>query len=326
LAVSIGPSFLLAADTRSVDFGSPGAPGSLSFSPVTLGGRTVLQLEIKNSGGQTLNHIKFAGGDVADTLPYNDILPKPTGTSLPAGASIAAVFPSAGCTISANGAGLLCDVGSLGANASTTYAIVINPPAGAGPHAVWLTASWNEGWSTTGANADYTFASGSFSVGTAGCSTPAASYFLPAEALSLINPCGSQSASVSSGALGGNGGFGSVGIDSTFGATCPDAYSCFGSTVAVTIADGSPVSGGVQWDVTWTGTKSLKGVIHFHDDYDPTDSDTYDVILFQKKFQCSATLETNCWVSTESSKGNADPLTFRAVFVTPNNGKAGGFI
>jgi len=341
LALSIGPSFLLAANTRNIYFGTPeslggsgggfdndGNPvsGTLVFSPVTTGGKTMAKLLIRNDGNQTINHIKFAGGDVADELPYNAGYPAPTVESF-GGSSLAAIFPSTGCD-PAGPDGLMCDVGTLGSGDSRLYTLVFTPPATAGTYDIWLTVSWNEGWSTTGSNADYAFAEGSIVVAEADCDTPTANYFLPNELVSLANgggKCDGQSASVSAGALGGLGGFGTLGIDEEFDG-CPDGYSCFGNTVSVSISDGIAVPGGVEWSLRWEGTKSLKGVIHFHDDYDPADTDTYDVILFQKKFQCSNKLTTNCWVSTASSKGNVSPWWFEAVIVTDNNGKAGGFI
>lgn len=342
LVLSLGPASLLAANTRDIYFGTPeslggsgggfdgdGNPvsGTLVFSPVTTGGNTVVTLLVRNDGNQTINHIKFAGGAAADGLPYNDAYPAPAPPSL-GGGTIAAIFPSAGCD-PAGGSSLMCSVGTLASGASATYTIVITPPAIAGPYHVWFTASWNEGWSSTGSNADYVFAEGDIVVATADCDTPTANYFLPGQTVGLASVCPGQAASVSSGALGGIGGFGQLGIDAGFEAGCPApaGSTCYGATVDAVISDGSPVPGGVQWTVTWYGIKSLKGVIHFHDDYDAIDNpDAYDVIPFSKKFQCSDKLTTNCWIDTTSSKGNADPLTFEAVFVTPNNGRAGGFI
>lgn len=334
LVLSLGPVSALGANTRDIFFGSPGAAnGVLTFSPVTVGGNSVVKLRISNGGNQPVNFVKWAAGLYADGLAYNPSYPAPAPPSL-GGSTIALLAPSAGCapvpTANTPTNTLLCDIGTLVPGPSgLTYTVVLTPPATAGTYHVWFTASWNEGWSTSGSNADYQFAQGDIVVETADCDTPAASYFLPGQAVSLNVGDGTncQSASLSSQALGGIGGFGSLGIDNGFLAGCPAGYSCFGDTVSAAVGGGVAVPGGVRWDLTWYLIKSLKGVIHFHDDYDATTNpNAYDAIPFSKKYLCSAQLTTNCWEYTESSKGNADPLWFRAIFITPNNGKAGGFI
>jgi len=326
--LAIGPA--VAADTRLVDFSFG------TFSDATVGGRTAVTITLANPGGQTINHVAFAGGAVADGFAYNPAYPKPSGPSLPAGASFAAIFPSTGCSLTGGStnawASVFCDVGQFAANATISYMLVINVPLVAGDDDIWLTVSWNEGWSSTGSNADYTFATGAFTVGADNCDTATSSYFLPGEHVGLDNgggTCQNQEASIASGQalhIQGIGGFASLGIDDGFAATCPTEIhgKCFGVTVEVSVLGGIPVLGGVQWTVTWSGIKSLSGVIHFGDDYatDPTD---YTIIPFTKKFNCSLTLTTNCWVSTDASKGNAEPLFFTAIFKTPDNGKGGGF-
>jgi len=350
-ALLLVPAGANAADTRSVSisFGQ--------FSAATTGGRTAVTVTLANNGGQTLNHLAFAGGLTADNLPYNAAYAPPKDSqgnripSLPAGASYAAIFPLAAPTstvCSLTNAvpgkdnaylGLFCDVGQLDAMTSASYLLVINVPSGAGDYYTWLTASWNEGWSTTGSNADYTFTTnGSFSVGTASCNVATSSYFLPAEIVSLASGgglCVNQTASIGSGeALAGVGGGASLGIDKTFNAlpetssspSCPSELhgKCFGVTVSATVLGGLPVPGGVQWTAHWEGIKSLSGVVHFGDNY-ANDSSDYTLIPFTKSYQCSATRITNCWVSFVGSKGNASPLTFDATFVTPNNGRGGGY-
>lgn len=362
--LGVGSSF--AANSRDVDFGSPGAyggdvsgttliPGALVFSPVTASsdashpGRTAVQVEIHNAGGQTLNHVKFAGGDVADVLPYNPDFtvqgtdppaPHPSGPSFPTDTSLNAVFPPTGCSYTSGG--VLCDVGTLAANTSKTYTLVFTPPQTAGEvRHIWLTASWAEGWSSSGTNADYAFAEGDIHVAAAGCTTPTSSYFLPNEIVGLasgLQTCDqAQTANVGSGKKldpNGFGTFAQVGVDSNVATDwCPTgfSYTCYGSTVSVEILSGDPVPGGVLWTIKWYGTKSLGGVVHFWDSYDASDplhSADYTTIPFTKKFQCSASRTTDCWVSGSllASKGNADPLWFQATFVTANNGKGGGFI
>ena len=340
LVSTLGVAVSTAADSRDVRFtfgtGQPDDDSGALFSSATAGGRTAVTVTLENAGGQTLNHVAFAGGAVADGLPYNPLFPKPAVTSLPDGSSFAAIFPAAGCSLTGGTtnayAALFCEVGQLTANSSISYLLVLNVPATAGNYDTWLTASWSEGWSTTGMNADYTFAEGSFSVGANDCTTATASYFLPGENVDLTNgggTCQDQEASIASGdtlEVEGIGGFASLGIDDTFAADCPSEIhdKCFGVTVEVSVLGGVLVPGGVQWTVKWYGVKSLSGVIHFGDDYatDPTD---YTSIPFTKKLQCVGSDDTNCWVSKASSKGNEDPLWFEATFITPDNGRTGGY-
>jgi hypothetical protein len=231
----------------------------------------------------------------------------------------------------------LCDVGQLLPLVPLSYTLVINvPPASTEPFSTWLTVSWNEGWSTNGSNADYTFANGAFSVGTASCTTATSSYFLPDEQVDLDNgggTCQGQTASVMSGdPLTGIGGFASLGIDSSFSVACPsDVHSCFGVTVSASVVGGVEVPGGVEWTVRWYGTKSLTGVIHFGDDYGPlpdNDPADYTLIPFTKKNLCvdtASVTDLDCWIIKLSSPGNEKPVWFQATFRTPDNGRGGGY-
>lgn len=347
----LGSAGVSAANTRVVCFDTPSSsnsdcssfsssgaiqPGVLVFSAVTTGNRTAVQVQVRNDSGSTLNHVKFAGGDVADNLSYNPDFPNPySTTSLPAGATVTAIFPAAGCTIESTSLGFICDIGTLAAKAKATFTVVITPPATAGVYPAWFTASWNEGWSSTGSNADYTFANGNIAVTDPTCATGTANYFLPGESVVLSDgglTCQQERGAVGAGQLGGNGGFGSLGIDSpTTTPACPAGiisakFSCYGTTVSVVINGGVPVTGGVQWTVTWFGIKSLSGVIHYLDNYDPSKPSTYVTIPLTKKYQCSSTLLTNCWNSVTASNGSANPLWITVVFTTPNNGRGGGFI
>jgi hypothetical protein len=333
-----------AASTRVVCLGSPapagacsgidtstGAiiPGTLGNTPVNPSGRTATTVIVRNDGGQTLNHVKIAGGDAADGKTYNPLFPKPSGDSLPDTLTFQAVIPlSAGVTCDPNGTtSFECSIGTLNARKSVSFLVIINAPAALGSTGWWLTSSWNEGWSNTGTNADYTFATGSVVVSDANCTNGSANYFLGTENVGLANggsDCHGLSASVGSGkTLGGNGGFASLLIDSDANTpACPDTYTCYGNTVSVSVIGGDPVPGGVQWTITWFGIKSLGGVIHYRDSY-ATDG-KFDPIALTKKNQCSATKKTDCWVSILTSKGNTD-LFITVTFITANNGKGGGF-
>jgi hypothetical protein len=340
-----------AANNRSVYFGSPTADGgtgggykangdldfgSLTNTPVTAGKKWATNLHLENTGSQTLNHVKVAGGTSADppAKPYNPLFSEPTGTSLPSGASFAAVVPlTSGITCDPNtSSGFECSVGTLGAGGFADFLIVVTAPPTKGTYGWWLTGSWNEGWSSTGTNADYNFAVGSVVVKESNCGNGQSSYFFD-EIVGLndgsTDICNTMDAGLKSGdKLTGNGGFATMSIDSTFAVACPEGYRCGGKTVSASVIDGVAVPGGVEWTVTWFGTKTVKGVIHFLDTYDADDPDHADdfvAIPFTKAFKCTSPGQTECWRSPlVTSAGNTKPMFVTAVFVTAGNGKAGG--
>jgi len=338
--LSTMPGMVAAANNRNVYFGSPapdGTGGNTIGTPitygtlggetkVTAGGRTAVKVLIENKDNQTLNHVKFAGGTNADAKPDNATNQTPSGTSLPATASIAAVFSDSTLTTCSAlpASGVDCDLGQLAAGSSITLTVVITAPAAKGNYAYWLTGSWNEGWSVTGTNADYNFATGTLHVLEQNCGNGQSSYFLPTEFVSLndgsTDLCSNQDASIASGAaLVANGGVGSVAIDSAT-ITCPTIYKCFGKPVSVSILNGNSVPGGVQWTVTWYGTKTIKGVLHVSDD-----GTTFTPIYLTRAYKCSDTLLRDCWNSVTTSSGNAKPMFVTVVFVTDSNGKGIGF-
>ena len=349
LATAILSAPALAANGRNVYFGSPDGTGgsydadgdlvfgTLTNTRVTSNGKTAVILLVRNDDGQTLNHVKIAGGAAADTKPYNLAFNKPAGTSLPAGASFATPLTQlsgpAGFTCSTNNsASFDCVVGTLAAGASASFLIIISAPsAGANPY--WFTGSWNEGWASTGANADYNFAVDNLDVLAPSCNNGTASWFLGTETVNLTDgessadACTDTSASVRSGAaLGGSGGYAQVLFDTT-NATCPATITrCYGRTVDVKILNGAPVPGGVIWTMQFVGTKTLGGIVHYKDNYDPNNPATYDVIPLTKKFKCSATLTTNCWNTITPSGGGIKPVFVVVEFVTDGNGKGGGWI
>jgi hypothetical protein len=339
-ALLSAPAF--AANARQVHFGSPDAFGGgydadgdlifgeLTNTRVTANNKTAVFLLIRNDDGQQLNHVKVAGGAAADGKPYNPVFNKPLGTSLPAGASFAAVTVLSGpagiaCSTN-NSASFDCLVGSLGPNDSALFLIVIKAPATEGANPYWFTASWNEGWSSTGSNADYNFAVDNLDVEANSCAGGTASWFLGNEAVDLGDggtTCFNQDANVKSGAaLGGNGGFATVAVDNGFTVNCPAGFRCFGNTISVSILGGATVPGGVEWSGTWLGTKTIKGVIHFGDNY-ATNPNDFVVIAFTKQNKCSATKTFDCWKSVTTTNR---PASVTAVWVTDSNGKGGGWI
>jgi hypothetical protein len=339
--LSTMPGLATAANARVVYFGSPDGTGgkyddsgnlvfgTLTNTTVTEGKKWATVLLVRNDGGQTLNHVKIAGGSNADALRpfFNPLFRAPSGTSLPSGASFATVTVLAGSATCdpSSGAGIACDVGTLAANGFVKFLVVVNAPA-KGTVNWWLTGSWNEGWSSTGTNADYNFATGTVDVKESNCDNGQSSYFLGTDSVNLTDGgstgvCTTQDAAITSGATlnsnpdFANGGFAQVVID-TADYACPAIYKCFGKPVSVSILGGNPVPGGVQWTVTWYGTKTIKGVLHVSDD------GTLTPIYLTKAYKCSATLLVDCWISVTPT---AKPASVQVVFVTATNGKGIGF-
>ena len=355
LATAMLSSGALAANQRDVYFGSPLAeggsggdvdpetgaliPGHLVTNALTAGGKTATTVRIENEGGQTLNHVRFAGGAAADGKEYNLLFPEPPTTSLPTDATFAALILLAGEAACDPDTALSfeCDLGTLAPGDFVEFLVVVQAP-NPGLNPFWLTASWNEGWSSTGNNADYQFAAANLNVAAESCAGGTASYFLGHEPVILGDGdadggdrCFGANADIESGAALGqdpdfaNGGFASVVVDDGQAVPCPAGFRCFGSTVSVSIISGNPVPGGVEWTVTWEGTKSLRGVIHYGDNY-PTDLTDFVAIQFNKASKCSTTKLTDCWISATSSPGGVKPVSITVVFVTEGNGKGGGWI
>jgi hypothetical protein len=352
LATALLSAPALAANGRLVYFGSPISEGgtgggyntdgslihgTLKNTPVTANNKTAVFLEIANKDNQTLNHVKVAGGDAADGKSFNPSFLPPAGDSLPDDLSLAAVSilsGPAGTTCASSATSFECNVGTLSANASALFLIVIKAPNAEASYPYWFTGSWNEGWSSTGNNADYNFAKGTITVAADSCAGGTASWFLGTEPVVLGDgggTCFGANAGIKSGAALGqdpafaNGGFASVVVDNGPAVPCPAGFKCFGSTVSVTIISGNPVPGGVEWTVTWEGTKTLKGVIHYGDAY-PTDPNDFVAIAFTKANKCTATKTTDCWKSATPSSGKVKPVSITVVFVTEGNGKGGGWI
>lgn len=345
-----------AANTRVVFFGSPGEFGGdyaedgslifgeLSNTRVTAGKKTAIIVRIENQSGSTLNKVKVAGGDAADDKPYNPLFPAPeddageTLPSLPDDAAFVAVTPlTAGVTCDPNTSeSFQCDFGNLAANGFGELRVIIAAPASPDAYPYWFTASWNEGWSSTGNNADYHFAVDNLDVLEANCANGTASWFQPNEPVNLDDgdatenvPCvANTNASVRSGlAIGGIGGFAQVQFDEV-SAACPAVLkptACVGRTVDVEILGGVSVPGKVIWTMQFFGTKSLTGIIHYKDNYDPNNPATYDIISLGKKNKCGGSVVTNCWNEITTSPGGAKPAWVKVEFVTDGNGKAGGF-
>jgi hypothetical protein len=351
LATALLSNAALAANGRQVYFGSPDSGdgggytptgdldfGALTNTRVTANNKTAVIVLIRNDDNQALNHVKVAGGAAADAKPYNLGFDKPDTTSLPAGASfvpaaLTILSGPAGATCGTNtAASFECSIGSLAAGASASLQVVIKAPNNVGANPYWFTGSWNEGWSSTGTNADYNFAVDNLDTLAATCANGTSSWFLSTETVELTDgdtssACVDTSASVKSGAaLGGGGGFAQVLVDAT-AAACPATITkCYGQTVDVKILAGAPVPGGVIWTMQFMNTKTLGGIVHYKDNYNPNDPATYDVIPLTKKFKCGETLTTNCWNTVTPSPGGVKPVYVIVEFVTASNGKGGGWI
>lgn len=337
----------------------PQPNGTLTYTQTRPGGLTAVDIEVRNEGGQTLNRADLLGGYAAETGPSNPLFPSPTYDSLPAGLTYAAAYVIEGtgsCTRGPDGDGvadrsLVCDLGTFAAGTSKTVRVVISTPADPdgdpltpndASFPTWYGVYLNEG-NETGSNQDNFYAEGTVRTTTPVCSADQnanrdANYFLPASTVSLSSSsCGAiaqEGRLASRSALGDKGAYGELSIGGPI-ADGPAGYTFYGSAVYADVLDGEPVPGGLQWTIKWYGTRSLGGVIHLWDSYvqgdladaiDPdAHGDDYTVIPFTKRYQCSAKLTTDCWVSTSASKGNVTPSWFEAVFVTPDNGRGGGF-
>jgi hypothetical protein len=303
-------------------------PGTLTNTPVNPGGLTASKVMVRNDDNQTLNHVTIAGGDAADAKPYNQLFKPPSAHSMNGMTFAAVISQTDGINCSINTTtSFECEIGTLLPTQSASFLIVIDAPASTGNTNWWVTADWNEGWSTTGTNADYTFATGTVKVTEANCAVGAANYFLADDFVDIDNGganCGNQNANIQSlGLLTGNGGFASLKVDGSFAVPCPTAYKnkCYGKTVTASALEGAAVPGGVQWTITWYGINHLTGVFHFGDTY-PTDPTAYVAIPLTNANHCTTTKVTDCWSSVVTSN---TPKLITVTFVTENNGKGAGF-
>ena len=160
----VTPGVALAANTRTVCFGSPGTTGDplcdpvniqynysqgytdssgstsygvglLTNSTVTLGGATAVKVVVQNVGTQTVNHVTIAGGasDTAPNTTYNALTLPPSGPSLPLGWSYLVGYSLtpglSNCSITsfaASSDSISCSIGQLAAGASASFLIVIH--------------------------------------------------------------------------------------------------------------------------------------------------------------------------------------------------------
>jgi hypothetical protein len=333
LTAAGGATGALGASTRDIFIGDPdGANGVLHYTQTHVGGLAAVDIQVRNRGGQTVNHTSLVGGDAANNAASNPLFPKPTTDSLPDALTYAEVFEPSGVTCEWSATSLSCDIGTLPAGQAKTIRVVIQTPT-SGSATSWET--WYGAYlaesNQTGTNQDNFYAFGTVRTSSATCSgtdpnaNTDANYFLPQTKVNLLTAnCGNALASVGSkNALSGVGGFGKLSIDSTNQTACPAPYTCVGAEVEATVLDGDDVPGGLQWDITWYGIRTASGVIHFLDTYDATDPDhdtDYTVIPFTNKFHCSTKLTTNCWVTIAASKPTANPLWIKVTVITPNNG------
>ncbi len=352
LSLGISAAPVLAGNTRTVFFGSPGTTtqsnglGILTTTPVTAGSDTAFDVELQNLSPSELTHVLIQGGGAAPDPLANPNYPAPspicpTGAtsssqcipSLPPGTSYVTAFVtsstvSTSCTVSSSS--LSCSVANMAPNDFTIIRVVLLPPAQVTSTDIqfWLAASLKEGTSSSGSNQDTFFAYGQFPVTAPSC-VAVSNFFLQNQQVNLSNTQGgscSQATNISSNALFGQGAFSQVGASpSTFCA--PGITTCFGEGSQANVNNGVQPNGTyVQWDIVWTGSDlpssgKPSGVIHFLDGYDPvTNPNAFVVIYFKPKYQCSKTLTTNCWVTT-----NSTTTSFEAIFRTPNNGLIRGF-
>jgi hypothetical protein len=147
------------AGPRVATFGSPGADGTIVFSPLQAGGLTEFRLQFQNTSGQSYNQVTVTLGNAVNVQD-----PDATGPSLPNGATIVGVKGqnASSCTPAPSPAapatGLTCAYGHVPKNGIRQVTIQINPGTN-DPLAVWAEAQINETQGTT--NTDTYFAEGS---------------------------------------------------------------------------------------------------------------------------------------------------------------------
>jgi hypothetical protein len=198
-----GTSSVLAADTKYVDFRSPGAVDNFLILPSTtnVGGVSAYDLTLTNVGPSTLTQVRVSGGDQAPdplanplsipgnvctgTTPDTCVPALPTYTDASSGvtytATIADVYVlrstiTVGCfttaaTATSGDTGFYCDVANMAVGASATIRVLVQlpPEIPAGTYPVYAAVQMKEGSSTTGSNADVRFARGDITVADASC-------------------------------------------------------------------------------------------------------------------------------------------------------------
>ncbi len=345
-ATTTGRANATGGNTRHVEFGSPAAGSSLTFTDVTAGGATAVDVVLRNLGPQMLTHVRLSGGVEAPTS-FNPRSAPPFCTvtggtvncpaSLPSGSHYLAVYVSSTSTGAATCSlthpavtgfdGLVCSVGKLGAGQFVQLRVVISPPSTPGSVPLWLAAQLDEGSSNKGSNTDLFTAAGSVNVQAPTC-TLAATYFVSTSAVSLTNDPGtlgcSQKTTIQGPSFSQRGAFARLLFDP--GSTqCPTSFVCIGGLSIASVNDGVAGSDAIVWTIRWDSSlydDPPTGVIHFLDTYNSVTAPTDFVeIDFHAAHQCpTPTSGTNCWTVY-----NVQPTFTEASFRTPTNGSAKGF-
>jgi hypothetical protein len=335
-------------------------PGGVSAYDVTLqniSNGTLTQGRL-SGGDQTPNPCSnplFIPAKICTQNPdgsYTNLPPLPSGTGtdgLPWTAKIAAVYipPTyaslVSCTFSEATApytGFSCAIANLANRAGVSIRILVQFPSDTPPSAsgypLWNAAQWKEGQSSTGSNSDAAYALGYAPVANPSCAM--VNKFFPKDLVTaslsntflLSGSTGScdQTTTVTT-ANGTLGTYLTVGADLS-STQCLAGYKCFGGLsighLLPQLFDPTlPPPPIVYWYVKWTWSALLpktnpKGIIHFKDDFDPSDSTTYDIIPFSAKGNCVTSTSTGCWTSQNSTS-----TFFEVFFQTLDNGSGRGY-
>ncbi len=309
LAASLA-SPTLAADTRSVFVGSPGAGGGdgvLTLSPVSAGQATKTDIRIANDSQATMNKTTLTIGTA----------PAP---ALPAGVTVFGAYGPNGsaCIVAAGGASVTCAFGNVRSGTERNVTIVFEVGS-AGSVAIEASVKVKETVNDNGANKDTFPAVGSVAVGAFSCDS-VATFVAPGQGKTVstsASVCDPQSTALTIPALGAGA---LVSINEVADASCSGSRTCFGQASVANVNDGAPVN--LTWAITWNnavlpnGFNPRKaGVLHF------LDNGQIVVIENTNAGKCgNSPSKTNCVVSVVEG-ATTTTITFR----TPSNGRVKGF-
>jgi hypothetical protein len=293
-----------AADTREIYLGSgpvgdPETNGTLTLTPVTVGGVTSTNVIVKNIDNQTLTHVVVT-------------VAAPTG-----GLTMTGVFGADAGDCSTDFPPLVCDFGNLAKNQSRTFTVLFSASS-ATASTVTATVQFNESTTPNGSNTHVEPATGSVTPTDGGCDLT--STFLPPGQLAKVvgtscdlsatNP---QTTSVVVPASVVS----AIRVAEEASNACKSGLVCFGqASVADVAVDGTyTVVWTIQWQVASNFIKNKFGILHF-----PDGSDTSDLTLTYKKDLCKTAGQVGCIESLTLSG-----TTLTAVVRTSGNGKMRGF-
>jgi hypothetical protein len=266
------------------------APGTMTFTPVSVGGQAVSTVYVKNTDNQTLTHVTITFGTVQG------------------GATISSVYgPSKDyCPVGATS--VVCDFGNIAAGATHQFTLVIDATAIQGASVAFTgEIVFNESTNPNGGNPQISQISGGLPITATTCNT-LTTFLLPNVGKSILPTTGDCSTDSQRSALfvPGNANGQKVSIDDSTPVTAGTcgAYICFGNEVLATVNEGASVAPYLTWLITYSastlGNTNPKLVGFQHGTDQP---------ITQKKNTCGATFTKDCIVGY-----TVDPVTGAVTF------------